>query len=219
MGPGRRRPERAAWRHSHLLDESVLKTTLPAKGKKPPQDAYITIQTQLYRRPVTKKEDKGLAQTMVPVESGLVRGGKESLAPETIPAFQALYAAIPASLKAKDPDYGKLTSGFRGMEEQEKLFEKAVQKNLPSKGGDRKAAEAAARKWNAAPGTSAHNTGHAVDLWDGLGHEQHQREVDAEQEQQELPPARRVLGVAEGERPELRLPALLEGALALEEGK
>lgn|GEM_PF-4992791 len=151
-----------------FASKSVLQTMAPAKGKAEPKEVFITIHTELYRRPVTKAEDKGLAKSMVALDPGLCMGGKESIAPETVEPFKALYAAIPASLKAKDGDYGKCVSGFRPMEQQTRLYENAIAKNMAANPAlSRKDAEKVTRQWVAAPGTSAHNTGHAVDLWMG----------------------------------------------------
>lgn len=147
---------------------AAVKTTLPTKGKKPPQDQYVHLRVGLNRRPVSEKENADIESTLEAVDAGFGYGGASShrLAPETYEAYQRFYASIPAEFTARDENYGKIMSSYRSSETQRKKFNAKVESYV-AKGMERKAAEKDVRKKIAAPGSSAHETGHGIDIWVG----------------------------------------------------
>ncbi len=145
-----------------------VETKVPAKRGKPESTAVVRISVGLTRRAVTKKENADIQKGLVKCNPAHCRGGVEKLAPETYEAFKNFYSSIPAEFLQNDPDYGKITSGFRSVDEQEKAFARKLESvKAKNPGISEAAAEKEARTWVAKPGTSAHNTGHGIDIWMG----------------------------------------------------
>jgi hypothetical protein len=146
----------------------TVATSRPAHGMQPARAGSLDVSVRLDRRGVTREEDAEIQRGLTRCAKGHCRGEVELLAPETYQAFVNFYAAIPAEFRKIDPDVGKITSGFRSYPAQEFLFSRKVASIKASNPRIGQAeAERQARVWVAKPGSSAHNTGHAIDIWMG----------------------------------------------------
>ncbi len=145
----------------------VLEASSP-KGK----PVYYKITISLRRDAVTLKQAAKIEKGLVNVDSSYTYGGRRiKVSPEVYESYKKLYAAAKAAgLTAKVPQLFKIVSGYRSVKHQQRIYANKVA-SLKAKHpnwSDRQI-ERQARKWVAKPGTSAHNTGHAIDLYMGWG--------------------------------------------------
>jgi LAS superfamily LD-carboxypeptidase LdcB/peptidoglycan hydrolase-like protein with peptidoglycan-binding domain len=133
---------------------------------------YIRYSAKLYRRAVTRKEGMDMEQDLVPVGGAHAHEGRKLKVDEDVyEAYKSLYqAANSAGLTSEVDGLFQIRSAYRSVSTQQRLFERKIADLRDSKkhpGKKDHEIRKLARKWVAAPGTSAHNTGHAVDLYMG----------------------------------------------------
>lgn len=125
---------------------------------------YATCTVKFSRRTMTKADDATIAASLITADASHCVGGGRKVAEETYEAFKGLYAAAQTSgFMSEFPDFCKISSAYRSVATQEKLYSDKVAA-LMAEGQSKEEASKNARKWVAAPGGSAHHTGHALDL-------------------------------------------------------